>query len=268
MYLHRLKNSNEIFYVGKGVNQRAYRATGRTLAWKIKAKEGYTVEIVKDCLSNSEAISLEYELFIKHKLTIVNKDKPRQVTPVEFAFLDELFEISQDSPSGLMWRKDAPILNAGVRRLRGKAAGRLSGVYWAVRLFQRTIRVHRIVYCLHTKENLSVDSLIDHIDGNGKNNNPLNLRTVTYAENARNKKNGNFKVNEETGVIGVSRVKLRTYDYYMAQCRTLDCKSRSKSFNISKYGEDEAFRLACEWRKEQIRLLNEQGAGYTERHGT
>ena len=42
----------------------------------------------------------------------------------------------------------------------------------------------------------------------------------------------------------------------------------ANGFSVEKHGNEEAFRLACEWRSEQIRLLNEQGAGYTERHGT
>jgi hypothetical protein len=38
--------------------------------------------------------------------------------------------------------------------------------------------------------------------------------------------------------------------------------------NGKKYGKEEAFRLAVEWRAARIKELNEQGAGYTERHGT
>jgi hypothetical protein len=39
-------------------------------------------------------------------------------------------------------------------------------------------------------------------------------------------------------------------------------------FSISKLGNDEAFRQACEYRAKMIAELNEQGANYTERHGT
>ena len=48
----------------------------------------------------------------------------------------------------------------------------------------------------------------------------------------------------------------------------VDDQSYSRCFTISKYGEQEAFRLAYEWREQKIKELNEQGAGYTERHGT
>ena len=36
---------------------------------------------------------------------------------------------------------------------------------------------------------------------------------------------------------------------------------------LKKYGKEEAFRLAVEWRAARIKELNNQGAGYTERHG-
>ena len=121
---------------------------------------------------------------------------------------------------------------------------------------------------MFNKVDRHVDLLIDHRDGNRSNNSPENLKAVTYSQNARNKINNNTRTNEDTGITGVSRVKLRKYDYYMVQWRTLDCKSRSKSFNIDKHGKEEAFRLACEWRQQKIKELNEQGAGYTERHGT
>lgn len=35
----------------------------------------------------------------------------------------------------------------------------------------------------------------------------------------------------------------------------------------NKYGYDEAFKLACEYRKEQIKRLNSLGYGYAELHG-
>jgi hypothetical protein len=43
---------------------------------------------------------------------------------------------------------------------------------------------------------------------------------------------------------------------------------KSKAFSCLKYGDEEALRLALEWRDKTIKEINEQGAGYTERHGT
>lgn len=47
----------------------------------------------------------------------------------------------------------------------------------------------------------------------------------------------------------------------------LDGKPRTKSFLVSKYVEEAAFNMACEYRKKMIEELNLLGAGYTEFHG-
>lgn len=39
------------------------------------------------------------------------------------------------------------------------------------------------------------------------------------------------------------------------------------TFSTHKFGNDEAFRLACEYRIEMVAELNRQGAGYTKTHG-
>ncbi len=44
-------------------------------------------------------------------------------------------------------------------------------------------------------------------------------------------------------------------------------KQRSKFFNIRKYGYDEAFRLACEFRDKTIQRLREEGYDYSDTHG-
>lgn len=44
-------------------------------------------------------------------------------------------------------------------------------------------------------------------------------------------------------------------------------KSRSRSFSVSKYGEELAFELAVTARNEAIDRLNAMGYGYTENHG-
>ncbi len=109
--------------------------------------------------------------------------------------------------------------------------------------------------------------IIDHIDGNPLNNLITNLRLITKTENNRN--TGKAK-NNTSGVVGVSlgtnngvKGAVWTASYYNPQGKRV-----AKKFSVKKHGNEEAFRLACEWRSEQIRLLNEQGAGYTERHGT
>lgn len=268
VYLHRYVENGEVFYVGKGTAKRSNTRSGRSKEWTKASLLGeYYTEIVASNLSSTEAQEVEKEFFDKHLATIVNKISPFKVAKLEYSFVSGLFEYSKNSPSCLMWKKDANLLNQGIRRVRGKKAGYCQSGYWKVKLLGKSLQVHRILYCLYNKTDLDPDKLIDHIDGNPSNNVESNLKLSTYAQNARNKKNGNKRTNEETGQVGVIRFKYKGLEYYMAQHRTLDGKNRSKSFNIAKLGESEAFRLACNWRSTQIALLNDQGAGYTSRHG-
>ena len=69
-------------------------------------------------------------------------------------------------------------------------------------------------------------------------------------------------------IVSLHKNKHRKSEMWNAHYVDLNGCSKNKYFSIIQHGKDEAFRLACEWRKEQIELLNLQGAGYTERHGT
>lgn len=68
VYKHFIKETNEVFYVGRGKNTRAYDRTGRNLYWKrIVNKYGYEVEIVRDDLGLEESKILEIELIARFK---------------------------------------------------------------------------------------------------------------------------------------------------------------------------------------------------------
>lgn len=95
-----------------------------------------------------------------------------------------------------------------------------------------------------------------------------NMRWATPSEQSRNK---TLASSNTTGVTGVSvnnaRIGNNRYKNYVAHYTQLDGKLKCKYFSINKYGEDVAFKLACDYRESAIRELNKQGAGYTERHG-
>lgn len=122
--------------------------------------------------------------------------------------------------------------------------------------------VHRVVMYLHGVD--CTGKVVDHIDGDPCNNKITNLRVVTSEENSRNK---SLFSNNTTGVAGINIVLDNGRLYYVVRVN-INSKRVAKRFNIKKYGLLPSFYKACEWRKEQIKLLNEQGAGYTERHGT
>lgn len=62
-YLHRTKDTNEVFYVGKGKNNRATDKNNRNVWWHRKVnKHGYVVEIVAYWPTEAEA--LQHEFFL------------------------------------------------------------------------------------------------------------------------------------------------------------------------------------------------------------
>lgn len=64
VYLHKRKNTNKIFYVGKGTNTRMYSDKNRNYLWEeiVKVDGGFDVEIYKDNLTEDEAFELEMQL--------------------------------------------------------------------------------------------------------------------------------------------------------------------------------------------------------------
>lgn len=124
---------------------------------------------------------------------------------------------------------------------------------------------HRIIWTLVFGK-IEDGHVIDHIDGNPFNNNIANLRSIPSGENTRNAKK---RKDNKTGVTGVAFHKgspPKSYGTYIALWKE-DGKSRTKAFSVNKYGEELAFLCACEMRDKMLRILNINGAGYTERHG-
>lgn len=126
------------------------------------------------------------------------------------------------------------------------------------------VRHHRIIYEWHYGK-IPEGMQIDHIDGDITNNKIENLRCVTAATNARNIK---ISSRNTTGVLGVRKRVYPNYVAYIAFWRE-GGRYIQKSFNSKTYGEEEAMRLATEYRQRQIeRLNNVYGEeGYHENHG-
>jgi hypothetical protein len=100
----------------------------------------------------------------------------------------------------------------------------------------KTIRIHRFI--IEANE----DELVDHRNRNTLDNRRKNLRKSDKTGNAINcgKRSDN-----KSGKIGVTRFKAGHWlGFYHNKSSFI-----SKSFSVSKYGEEEAFRLACKFRK-------------------
>lgn len=68
VYLHRRKSDGIVFYVGMGEPGRPYDTDGRNRKWyRTAIKHGYTVEIVRDGLTDEEACTLEIELIASYR---------------------------------------------------------------------------------------------------------------------------------------------------------------------------------------------------------
>jgi len=268
VYGHYLEDGT-LFYVGKGSGKRL-KSTSRSKAWKdyTLGKDWYA-SIIEGNLTLNASLDLEKRLIlatdslINIRINTATKDIP--------AALSGLFTYSEDSPTCLVWTNDRIGSNGRVYYKAGDIAGREcqtsdgKSKRHILVIDGKQFFLHRVVYSLFYK--LSTDKVIDHIDGNSLNNKIDNLREVSQFLNSKNTVR---TCKSNTGVAGVSRTlrKKLNYNCYIASWYDMQSNLKSKEFSANKHGEEEAFRLACEWRKEQIRLLNEQGAGYTERHGT
>ena len=168
----------------------------------------------------------------------------------------------ESSPTGLRWLNDVSSGCCSTRVLvrANSVAGRRSvNGYSSTRFKGKEYRNHRIIWILHNGQ-IDQEKVIDHIDGDITNNKISNLRLVTRKINSRNL--GSRK-NNSTGVVGVYYNQLN--NSFVANWFDKDGNRKAKWFSCNKYG-DSAFILACEYRASMLKELNQQGAGYSDRH--
>ena len=176
--------------------------------------------------------------------------------------VEKFFEYDESSPSCLRWKVDIISGKNKKQVSKGDVAGsKTTNNYWCVGFDNKLYQAHRIVAVLN---NLYVEGkIIDHIDGNRLNNKIENIQVIDKSVNARNQKKYNTNT---TGTCGVHFDNFKKS--FVASVNFDFNKRKSKSFSVNKYGHDNAFQLACEWREKMIKELNEKGACYSERHGT
>ena len=186
-------------------------------------------------------------------------------------YSDELFkylEYDTNSSSCLRWiSKSSKSTNISV----GSVAGSLdvSDNYWKIHGLGHHYKVHRIVWFMHNGK-IEKDLNIDHINGIRTDNRIENLRAVPTLLNARNRsKNSNNKTGHNMIQYKESFSRNGTpLASYIVCISTETNKRSSKSFSCLKYGKESAFQMALDYRDSKLKELNEQGFGYTERHGT
>jgi hypothetical protein len=178
------------------------------------------------------------------------------------------FVYDETSPSCLRWKVDRTSgrNHNQVHVKAGDVAGCVnSSGYYQVKLNNKLISCHVIIAEMVCGFYLT-DKIVDHKDRDKLNNRFWNLRAVP---NALNMRNTSKRVDNTSGVTGVSKIGNGCGQFYWsARCEGLDGKFLQKRYSINKLGDDVAFNLACDWRKNMIEELNKQGAGYTLEHGT
>lgn len=177
-----------------------------------------------------------------------------------------IFMEDSTSPTGLIWKISigSGMYKKVFKAKAGEPAGFIDGDYAKVRYNRCDWFVHRILWVMRNRE-IEEGFIIDHIDGNTLNNSPSNLRKTKQAINSRNRK---LSVNNTSGKTGVSFTVSHGYTYALSSWNIKTNKLKQKWFSCNTLGLMPAYAAACLHRDTVLKELNDEGFGYTERHGT
>jgi hypothetical protein len=91
------------------------------------------------------------------------------------------------------------------------------------------------------------NEICDHINRVRFDNRSENLRRASYLENNRNR---SISIKNRSGKQGVSKCKMNGQMYWRASITNNERKLKFASFNIDKLGDDIAFQMACNKRRQ------------------
>ena len=177
----------------------------------------------------------------------------------------DYFKLDETSPSGLSRirnrvGKSIQPYYIGTRCF--KRSGRPQG--WMVNFQKSSYCIHRIIWVL-AHGVIDQEKVVDHLDGDPFNNKMENLSLKTTADNLKNQRKHS---NNTSGNTGVSLYTKPGHMYYRARWNDINGIQHQKNFSVTKFGQELAEDMAIAYRKEQICRLIEEGALYTDRHGT
>lgn len=220
------------------------------------------------------AIPIGYSVFHKDDNSFNTKISNLYVRSTELSLpekysnvIKEYLKYDETSPSHLRWIRRT---SAGSFVKPGDVAGSLDKLdgYWKLHGLGHHYKVARLIWFLHHGK-IPDGYSVDHIDRNRQNNNISNLRVVPPVINGRNR---SMNSNNSTGVNGISYGEFFNENGTLIRryVVTLRCGSKKfhRSFSLEKYGDERAWTLALEAKARIVNQLSEEGAGFTEDHGT
>jgi hypothetical protein len=155
--------------------------------------------------------------------------------------IEELNEFFYIKGSDLLRKKKSPLahnlkLHTPLRTLVGEVGEK----YYSCKFKNKPLKVHRLIYELHTGKKIQNGFVIDHINGDTLDNRIENLRCVIKRENNKNTK---VYSNNTTGQMGI------TMDKNRFRARIWDNgKCISKSFGT--------MEEAVKWRRDKLVVHN------------
>ena len=285
VYYH-VDNFGNIRYIGSGTIYRARQLHAKSLRgrkYEDYVKESGTLSfvILHENLSMTKAREIELEEYVKieDKSLLLNVNPPSKIKDMSMYNFDKYFYYDESSITCIRRKYIHPY---DKRNKLNEPAGYLheSSGYFCVSIGNRSFQISRVVWVLFNGE-IQDGFVIDHINGDIKDNKISNLRAVSIAENTRNRSSrknkrqiiidGKIIIDDlPTGITKKTNCNSLVARVSVFSEENIEPRLIQKSFNAKtndKHGYDEALQMAIAWRKSMIDQLNKQGAGYSDRHG-
>lgn len=202
LYKHLDKDDN-IFYIGKGTKNapnlssgysRAYSKTGRTQNWKIRAENGYLVEILQES-NNEHDILLEENKLILECDDCINRQTNKIFNDYKIVKISNELCVLNIFQKAYLIFPNGIIINSFGKILKSFNNGRdyLSITFSEGEYKRKNLYVHRLI-AESFVENPDNKKVVNHKDLNSLNNNSENLEWVTSKENVQySLKRGSYK---------------------------------------------------------------------------